>query len=169
MRKKKIRDDTPNMAAVVLQREFSDGRLKEQKVNDKTLAVQAIKTDLLQGMDKADIEEKFLRGGYVPINQNISKASNRRLFRDYYSTALDRIGKEFELDEKELRERFVGRYMFLYSTACNEKRWKEARNVLDSLAKFCGLMDNQILNVPPMGEVGDVNVVFQFNKDNSAT
>lgn len=164
MRKKKIRDDTPNMAAVVLQREFSDGRLKEQKVNDKNYAVQMMKTDLLQGMDKADIEEKFLKGEYNALNPKNSIVTNRRYFRDYYQCALDRIGKEFELDEKELRERFVGRYMYLYSIACNEKRWKEARNVLDSLAKFCGLMDtNNASNIPQyITDTGEVNIVFNI-------
>lgn len=124
-------------------------------VAEKRRVIEAMYNDCIRGKQKYQIREKFVEGKY----DNSSKSD--RSFYEYWNDMVDKFAEEFEENREKLKSKFVARYLFLYEQMINDKKYKEAREVLDSLKRMTGMDD------PIQAEI-DVNggFVIDFGLDN---
>ena len=66
---------------------------------------------------------------------------------------IDKFAEEFEENKKQLKSKFISRYLFLYEKFVEEKNYKGAREVLDSLKKMTGMDEPIEANIDLSGEL----------------
>ena len=66
---------------------------------------------------------------------------------------MDKFAEEFEENKKQLKSKFISRYLFLYEKFVEEKNYKGAREVLDSLKKMTGMDEPIEANIDLSGEL----------------
>ena len=66
---------------------------------------------------------------------------------------IDKFAEEFEENKKQLKSKFISRYLFLYEKFIEEKNYKGAREVLDSLKKMTGMDEPIEANIDLSGEL----------------
>ena len=102
-------------------------------IAEKRRVIEAMYNDVIRGKQKYQIREKFTDGGY----DNSTKSD--RSFFDYWNGMMDLFAEEFEENKKQLKSKFISRYMYLYEKCVEAGKLKEAREVLDSLKKMTGM------------------------------
>ena len=102
-------------------------------INEKKRVIEAMYNDCIRGKQKYQIREKFVEGKY----DNSSKSD--RSFYDYWNVMIDKFAEEFEENKKQLKSKFIARYLYLYEQMINKNDLKGAREVLDSLKKMTGM------------------------------
>lgn len=124
-------------------------------IAEKRRTLEAMYNDCIRGKQKFQIREKFHKGKYN------NKACSDRTFCTYWSEMIDKFAEEFEKNREDLKAKFLSRYLFLYEKLVENFRYKEAKDVLDSLKRMTGLDD------PIQAEI-DVNgsFVIDFGLDN---
>lgn len=95
--------------------------------------IQLMYEDVIRGKIKHQIREKFVKQKYD------NETCSDRQFYTYWNNMLDKFAEEFEDHKEKLKDKFIARYMYLYEKAVEEKKYKEAREVLDSLKKMTGM------------------------------
>lgn len=124
-------------------------------IAEKKRVIEAMYNDCIRGKQKYQIREKFVDSGYD------NKVCSDRSFYDYWNEMMEKFAEEFEANREQLKSKFIARYMYLYEQMINDKKYKEAREVLDSLKRMTGMDD------PIQAEI-DVNggFVIDFGLDN---
>ena len=124
-------------------------------IAEKKRVIEAMYQDCIRGKQKYQIKGKFLDGGYD------NSALSERSFDTYWNEMIDKFAEEFEEHREKLKSKFLARYLFLYEKFIDEKNYKGAREVLDSLKRMTGMDD------PIQAEI-DVNggFVIDFGLDN---
>lgn len=124
-------------------------------IAEKRRVIEGMYNDCIRGKQKYQIKEKFLEGGYD------NSSDSERSFYGYWNEMVDKFAEEFEENREKLKSKFVARYLYLYEKMIDEKKFKEAREVLDSLKRMTGMDD------PIQAEI-DVNggFVIDFGLDN---
>lgn len=102
-------------------------------INEKKRVIEAMYNDCIRGKQKYQIREKFVEGKY----DNSSKSD--RSFYDYWQSMIDKFAEEFEENKKQLKSKFIARYLYLYEQMIDKNDLKGAREVLDSLKKMTGM------------------------------
>lgn len=102
-------------------------------INEKKRVIEAMYNDCIRGKQKYQIREKFVEGKY----DNSSKSY--RSFYDYWQSMIDKFAEEFEENKKQLKSKFIARYLYLYEQMIDKNDLKGAREVLDSLKKMTGM------------------------------
>lgn len=102
-------------------------------INEKKRVIEAMYSDCIRGKQKYQIREKFVDGKY----DNSSKSD--RSFYEYWNVMIDKFAEEFEENKKQLKSKFVARYLYLYEKMIDKNDLKGAREVLDSLKKMTGM------------------------------
>ena len=102
-------------------------------INEKKRVIEAMYNDCIRGKQKYQIREKFVDGKY----DNSSKSD--RSFYEYWNVMIDKFAEEFEENKKQLKSKFVARYLYLYEKMIDKNDLKGAREVLDSLKKMTGM------------------------------
>jgi len=102
-------------------------------INEKKRVIEAMYNDCIRGKQKYQIREKFVDGKY----DNSSKSD--RSFYEYWNVMIDKFAEEFEENNKQLKSKFVARYLYLYEKMIDKNDLKGAREVLDSLKKMTGM------------------------------
>ena len=117
--------------------------------------ISAMYDDCIRGKQKYQIREKFMNGEYN--NKALTNAS----FCGYWNEMILLFAEEFEKNREDLKSKFLARYLYLYETAINNKRTKEAKDILDSIVKLTGADE-------PIRQEIDVNggFVIDFGLDN---
>lgn len=117
--------------------------------------ISAMYDDCIRGKQKYQIREKFMNGEYN--NKALTNAS----FCGYWNEMILLFAEEFEKNREDLKSKFLARYLYLYETAINSKRTKEAKDILDSIVKLTGADE-------PIRQEIDVNggFVIDFGLDN---
>jgi hypothetical protein len=116
-------------------------------IAEKRRVIEAMYNDCIRGKQKYQIREKFTDGGY----DNSSKSD--RSFFEYWNGMIDKFAEEFEENKKQLKSKFISRYLFLYEKFVEEKNYKGAREVLDSLKKMTGMDEPIEANIDLSGEL----------------
>jgi hypothetical protein len=114
--------------------------------------------DCIRGKQKYQIREKFVEGKY----DNSSKSD--RSFYEYWSVMIDKFAEEFEENKKQLKSKFVARYLYLYEKMIDKNDLKGAREVLDSLKKMTGMDEPLEADININGEL---IVDFGIENENS--
>lgn len=117
---------------------------KHRKDRDaKANTIEEMHNDVLQGMTKYRVRQKFLGGGYIvpdTIEEDRSKEGRNleRRFNRYWNDMLSKFGEEFEENREALRAKFIARYTYLYNLAVNKNDLKDAKAILDSIVRLTG-------------------------------
>lgn len=117
------------------------------QVAKKKRIIEAMYNDVIRGKQKYQIREKFTSQGYD------NKICSDRSFYDYWNDMMDKFAEEFEENKKQLKSKFISRYLFLYEKFVEEKNYKGAREVLDSLKKMTGMDEPLEANIDLSGEL----------------
>ena len=90
-----------------------------------------------------------------------NKALTNASFCGYWNEMISLFAEEFEKNREDLKSKFLARYLYLYEMAINNKRTKEAKDILDSIVKLTGADE-------PIRQEIDVNggFVIDFGLDN---
>lgn len=117
--------------------------------------ISAMYDDCIRGKQKYQVREKFMNGEYN--NKALTNAS----FCGYWNEMISLFAEEFEKNREDLKSKFLARYLYLYEMAINNKRTKEAKDILDSIVKLTGADE-------PIRQEIDVNggFVIDFGLDN---
>ena len=116
-------------------------------IAEKKRVIEAMYNDCIRGKQKYQIREKFTNGE----DDNSSKGD--RTFFTYWNNMIDKFAEEFEENKKQLKSKFISRYLFLYEKFVEEKNYKGAREVLDSLKKMTGMDEPIEANIDLSGEL----------------
>lgn len=116
-------------------------------IAEKKRVIEAMYNDCIRGKQKYQIRDKFTNGEY----DNSSKGD--RTFFTYWNNMIDKFAEEFEENKKQLKSKFISRYLFLYEKFVEEKNYKGAREVLDSLKKMTGMDEPIEANIDLSGEL----------------
>ncbi len=100
---------------------------------EKKRVIEAMYNDCIRGKQKYQIREKFVNGEYN------NKSQSDRSFFDYWNNMMDKFAEEFEENKKQLKSKFIARYLYLYEKMIDKNDLKGAREVLDSLKKMTGM------------------------------
>lgn len=103
------------------------------QMHNKERVIELMYQDCIRGKIKHQIREKFVKQKYD------NETCSDRQFYTYWNCMLDKFAEEFEDHKEKLKDKFIARYMYLYEKAVEEKKYKEAREVLDSLKKMTGM------------------------------
>lgn len=102
-------------------------------IAEKKRVIEAMYYDCIHGKQKYQIREKFVDGKYD------NKVCSDRSFYEYWNVMIDKFAEEFEENKKQLKSKFVARYLYLYEKMIDKNDLKGAREVLDSLKKMTGM------------------------------
>ena len=102
-------------------------------INEKKRVIEAMYNDCIRGKQKYQIREKFVDGKYD------NKVCSDRSFYEYWNNMIDKFAEEFEENKKQLKSKFIARYLYLYEKMIDKNDLKAAREVLDSLKKMTGM------------------------------
>jgi hypothetical protein len=116
-------------------------------IAEKKRVIEAMYNDCIRGKQKYQIREKFTNSEY----NNSSKGD--RTFFSYWNDMMDKFAEEFEENKKQLKSKFISRYLFLYEKFVEEKNYQGAREVLDSLKKMTGMDEPIEANIDLSGEL----------------
>ncbi len=124
-------------------------------INEKKRVIEAMYNDCIRGKQKYQIREKFVEGKY----DNSSKSD--RSFYEYWNVMIDKFAEEFEENKKQLKSKFVARYLYLYEKMIDKNDLKGAREILDSLKKMTGMDEPIEADININGEL-----IVDFGLDN---
>lgn len=110
-----------------------------QRIRVKKRALKAMEEDVLRGMPRHKVMEKFQNDEYGCYDPNCTPGTNERKFRVYWRDMLKLFAQEFEENREDLKSKFCSRYMYVYELCLKEGKLKEAINALDSLKKMTGV------------------------------
>jgi hypothetical protein len=117
------------------------------QVHKKNRIIEAMYNDVIRGKQKYQVREKFTSQGY---DENIC---GERTFFSYWNDMMDKFAEEFEENKKQLKSKFISRYLFLYEKMIEKNDLKGAREVLDSLKKMTGMDEPIEANIDLSGEL----------------
>lgn len=120
----------------------------------KKAVINAMYDDVIRGKQKFQVREKFFEQGYN--NDAITHVS----FCKYWNEMLEKFAEEFEKNKEDLKSKFIARYMYLYEMNIAKGKYKEAKEVLDSIAKMTGA------NEPEEMKIDFENFTIDFGLDN---
>lgn len=124
-------------------------------INEKKRVIEAMYNDCIRGKQKYQIREKFVEGKYD------NKVCSDRSFYEYWNNMIDKFAEEFEENKKQLKSKFVARYLYLYEKMIDKNDLKAAREVLDSLKKMTGMDEPLEADINLNGEL-----IVDFGIDN---
>lgn len=124
-------------------------------IAEKKRVIEAMYNDCIRGKQKYQIREKFVDGKY----DNSSKSD--RSFFTYWNEMIDKFAEEFEENKKQLKSKFIARYLYLYEKMIDKNDLKAAREVLDSLKKMTGMDEPLEADINLNGEL-----IVDFGIDN---
>lgn len=127
-------------------------------INEKKRVIEAMYNDCIRGKQKYQIREKFVDGKYD------NKVCGDRSFYEYWQSMIDKFAEEFEENKKQLKSKFVARYLYLYEKMIDKNDLKAAREVLDSLKKMTGMDEPLEADININGELV---VDFGIDDENS--
>lgn len=113
----------------------------------KRRIIEAMYNDVIRGKQKYQVREKFINKEY---DDNVC---SDRTFYDYWNDMMNKFAEEFEENKKQLKSKFISRYLFLYEKFIEKKDFKGAREVLDSLKKMTGMDEPLEANIDLSGEL----------------
>ena len=116
-------------------------------INEKKRVIEAMYSDCIRGKQKYQIREKFVDGKYD------NSSTSDRSFYEYWNVMIDKFAEEFEENKKQLKSKFVARYLYLYEKMIDKNDLKGAREVLDSLKKMTGMDEPIEANIDLSGEL----------------
>lgn len=116
--------------------------------------INAMYADVIRGKQKYQIREKFMNGDYN--NKALTNAS----FCGYWNDMILLFAEEFEKNKEDLKSKFIARYLYLYEMNITKGKFKEAKEVLDSIAKMTGV------NEPDEVKIDFENFTIDFGLDN---
>lgn len=111
--------------------------LTKQIKAEKDEVVDKMYQDVLNGLSKREIKNKFLGGEYPVPTAGTLRSEERKFFR-YWNSMLEQFGEEFEGSMKDLKAKLIARYTYLYERCMAGNNLKDARSVLDSIVKLTG-------------------------------
>ena len=117
-----------------------------------------VKKDLLLGLPNKDIIEKLRTGAY----ETKDKLQMRRA-KNYICLIRKEIAKDWQAQEKELKEMMLTRLLNLYATSLDAQDRANALNSLKEINKVTGLYSTQKMDV---NLTGDLNIDFGFDNEN---
>lgn len=117
------------------------------QVYKKNRIIEAMYNDVIRGKQKYQVREKFTSQGYD------EKICGERTFFSYWNDMMDKFAEEFEENKKQLKSKFISRYLFLYEKMVEKNDLKGAREVLDSLKKMTGMDEPIEANIDLSGEL----------------
>lgn len=126
----------------------------EHQVQEKRRVLEAMYFDVIHGKQKYQIREKFTSQGYN------NKTHSDRQFFTYWNAMIDMFAEEFEKNKEDLKSKFIARYLYLYEMNVSKGKFKEAKEVLDSIAKMTGV------NEPDEVKIDFENFTIDFGLDN---
>lgn len=124
-------------------------------INEKKRVIEAMYNDCIRGKQKYQIREKFVDGKYD------NKVCSDRSFYEYWNNMIDKFAEEFEENKKQLKSKFIARYLYLYEKMIDKNDLKAAREVLDSLKKMTGMDEPLEADINLNGEL-----IVDFGIDN---
>ena len=113
----------------------------------KRRIIEAMYNDVIRGKQKYQVRDKFVNKEY---DDNVCSI---RTFCDYWNDMMNKFAEEFEENKKQLKSKFISRYLFLYEKFIEKKDFKGAREVLDSLKKMTGMDEPLEANIDLSGEL----------------
>lgn len=126
----------------------------EHQVQEKRRVIEAMYFDVIHGKQKYQIREKYTSQGYN------NKTHSDRQFYEYWNAMMDLFAEEFEKNKEDLKSKFIARYLYLYEMNVSKGKFKEAKEVLDSIAKMTGV------NEPDEVKIDFENFTIDFGLDN---
>lgn len=136
------------------------GMAKTKEYDRVEETVNKVYCDICNGFSKSDILQKLQEGLYdnIPVKQ--------RQAYDYYNAAMDRLALDSDIEEKEMKNMFYGRYESILKEAIEVGDRISARNILDSMAKiFLQKNDTSSICING-GNDSSVTITFGFNANN---
>ena len=131
--------------------EFSDGTRLYSKIYNRLLDM---RKDYLDGMSKSEIRKAYIEGKYAGLENCNNDESIRSAWQRDWRRLLQVFKDDFENSRDILTADFMGKYSHLYKEAMRRNNLKEARSVLDSMAKIAGLYE-------PSGQQTNVQISFR--------
>lgn len=104
--------------------------------------VRYMKTDFADGMAISEIWQKYIDGHYG------EKRPSTPTFRKIWAGLMKALWHELPKPEERVQVLYA-MYMALYRQAVQSQNIKEARQILDSVAKLLGQTDNNTIEIKP--------------------
>lgn len=145
---------------------LSDGTRLYTKIYNRILDM---RKDYLDGMSKSEMRKAYIEGKYAGLENCNNDESIRSAWQRDWRRLLAIFKDDFENSREILTADFMGKYSHLYKEAMRKNNLKEARAVLDSMAKIAGIYDvAQQTNVQINTKDEGVTVNFGFDNNESS-